>query len=98
MLCSGKDLLLVMLVQIDKIVAVAGNPHQQVTIVVRGCLGIAQGLGVHNIKLNMMPVESKIAANEMHQAFNARWVFKNTGQKTLVQQGAAGFGLIHFAQ
>lgn len=56
---ARNNLFLVVDVQIDKVVAVPGHAHQQIAIFSGSGLGLAQGLGINHIKLNMMPVELK---------------------------------------
>ena len=60
MLRSPDNLVLKFKPEINKIIAVAGNPYEKIAVIVRCALGIAQGPGVNNVKLNMVSIESEI--------------------------------------
>ena len=65
LLGSGNNFLLVVLVQVNEIITVTGYPNQQVFVIPRRRLGPAQGLGIDDIELDMMPIEFKIGPDEM---------------------------------
>ena len=56
MLCPVDDLLLMILVQIDKVVTIAGHAYEQVAVGVWIRLGLAKRLRIHDVELNMVPV------------------------------------------
>ena len=78
------DFHLVMLVKIDKIVAVAGNPHQKVPVIVRVLLGIFQRIGIDDIKLDVMPPEFEITSDKKGQLVQVLFVFQYLGKEPLI--------------
>jgi hypothetical protein len=53
---AGDDFVLQGFAQVTEVVAVAGNPHDQVAVLVWVFLSLAQGIGVHHVELDMMPI------------------------------------------
>lgn len=98
MLGSCYNFFLVIFVQIDEIITVTGDPNQQIPVFIRCGLCVSQCLGIDDIKLNMMAIEFEIGTNEVGKIFDALFAVENIWQKSLVEQGTAGFDLIHFAQ
>ena len=86
---SGNNLFLMVFVQIDKIIAVSGHPHQKMPIFFGGGLGFTQGFRIHYIKLDMVTVEIKIGAYQMGKVLHPVLVAEKIRKKPLVQQGAA---------
>ena len=84
MLCPGDNFLLVMPVQVDEVIAVTGNPHQQVAILIGYLLGPAQGGGVHHIELDVMAVQVEIGSDKMSHAVDPGLSLQNAGGKSLV--------------
>ena len=85
-------------VQINEIVAVSRNAHQQISILIRGLLGLAERVGIDYVELNMVAVELEIGADEAGEVIDALFTLKDAREESLVQQGAAGFELIHLAK
>ena len=88
--CPIDDLLLMVFVQIHEVVAVPGHAHQKVGIVVRRGLGFFQCVRVHDVELDVVPVEPEVGADELYQLVQILFCFEYVRQEALVQQGAAG--------
>ena len=61
------DLILQGAAQIAEIVAIAGDPHDQVPMLQRAGLGRAQGGSVHNVELDVMTAQPKVRSHQVHQ-------------------------------
>lgn len=79
LLGSGNNFLLVVLVQVNEVIAVSGDPNQQISVLIRRRLGFAQCLGINNIELDVMPIELEISPNEMRKLFDSLIAFKHAG-------------------
>ena len=51
--------------QVHEIVAVACHPHDQVAVVLRLLLGLAQGRAVDDVELDVMPVQLEIGPHQV---------------------------------
>ena len=98
MLSSFNNLLLVILIQVHEIVTVSSNTHQQIPVVIWGDLGFFECLCVYDVELDVMPVQSKIGSDEMHEFADILFCCKKIRQKPLIQQSSSRFDLVHFAQ
>jgi hypothetical protein len=58
-------------------------------------LGLAQGLGVHHVELDVMAVQTEVGADEMHEVVEAVLAFQNLGIELHVQQRPAGAAVVH---
>ncbi len=70
------DLLLQLRCQVHKIIAVPGNTHDQIPVIVRVTLGLAQQVAVDNVELDVMPVHFKIGSNQVGRFCNPSSPFK----------------------
>ena len=96
--CTVDDLLLVVFVQVNEVIAVPGHAHQKVAILIRCGLGFLKGVRVHDVELDMVSVEPEVGSDELHQLVQVFFFLQNFRQKTLVQKGTAGFDLVHFSK
>ena len=85
MLCPGYDLFLMILVQINEIVAVTCNTHKQVAIRLWSRLCLAECISVDHVKLNMMAIEPEICTKEMGEFIYALFTVKDAWKESLVQ-------------
>ena len=60
---SFNNLILKLRRQINKIITVAGHPNDQVPVIVRVILCLAQFLTVNHVKLHMVAVHLKVSPN-----------------------------------
>ena len=67
----GDDFFLMVFIQINKIVAVAGNPNKQVPVFVGRTLGFSQRLGINDVELNMVTIEIEIGPDKMGDILDA---------------------------
>ena len=58
-------------------------------------LGGAEGFGVHDVELDVMPVEGEIGSDEMHQFVQPFVIFQQLRREFLVEQRAAGADVVH---
>ena len=75
---SSNYFFLMVFVQVNKIIAVAGHSDEQVTVFMGGCLGFAEGFGVNDIELDMMAIQFEISPNEVTEVIDACLTFENT--------------------
>ena len=65
MLGSRDDLILQRLGQIHEIVAVTGDPHNQVPVIVRMLPGPLERIAVDHIELDVMRIAGEVGANQL---------------------------------
>ena len=94
MLGAGDDLVLEGLAEVAEVVAVAGDADDQVTVLFGMGLRLAQRLRIDDIELDMMAVELEVGADELNEHIEAGIVFQQLGRELLVEQSAAGAGVI----
>lgn len=73
------DLFLVGGVQVHKVIAVAGHPHQQVAVIVRFGLGLSLYIRIDNVELNVVAVKFEIGSDEACQFFQVFFFFQHVG-------------------
>ena len=79
LLGSADNFLLVVYVQINELIAVTGDPNQQISVLIRRRLGFAQCLGINDIKLDVMSIEFEISPDEVPKIFDSLFPFKHAG-------------------
>ena len=85
-------------IQVNEIVTVSSNTHQQVPVVIGKGLGFFKCFGVHDVELDVMTVQSKIGSDELCELADISLCCKYIRQESLVQQSSARFYLVHFTQ
>ena len=76
MLSPSDNLILKIFTQVIEIVAVPGYPYNKVPVKLRVLLGIFQGVGTHNIELNVVAIQTEIAADQSRKVVIAFLIFK----------------------
>ena len=62
---SCNDLILQSLAEVAEVVAVAGDAHDEIAVLLRMSLCFAERCGVHHVELNMMAPQLKIRSDEV---------------------------------
>ena len=70
--------------QIDKVITISGNPHNQVPVFAWFLLRFAQGFGIDNIELNMMAIHFEIGSNQLFDLFDAGFIREKLWRKFLI--------------
>jgi D-arabinose 5-phosphate isomerase GutQ len=86
MLRPHNYLILQILSQVVEIIAVTSHPYNQIAIQFRVLLRFPESSSIDNIKLDMMPVKSKIAADQGCQTIVALLILKKLRREFLIQQ------------
>ena len=95
MLGASDDLVLQSLAQIAEIVAVSGDAHNQAAVLFGVLLGGPQGVGIDNVELDVMAVQGEIGTHQADEFVQSIIGSQHLGGEFLVEQGAAGAGVIH---
>ena len=65
----------------------------------RCCAGIrlrgAERGGIHDVELDVVPVHLEVRAHELDEAVQSRVILQDLGRELLVEQRAAGAGVVH---
>ena len=96
MFSPGNDLVLQSGGEIAEIIAVARNPHDQVPILLRVLLSRAESFRGDHIELDMMPVQLEVRTHQVCQPVDSFFALEQLPRELLVQQSAAGAGVVHF--
>ena len=78
MLRPRDDFVLQRLAQIAEVVAVACHAHDQIAVLFGVFLCGAERLHINHVKLDVMPVEFEVGADELHQPVEAGFVVQQT--------------------
>ena len=65
-----EDLVLQILPEIDEVVAVAGHPHDQVSVVLRVLLSLPEGGGVHHVELDVVAVQAEVGSDQVENPWS----------------------------
>lgn len=74
--CSCYDFVLQRFAEIAEIDAVAGNPHDQITILFGMRLCIPQCLRIDHVKLDMMPPQREVGPHKMSKIVDTLFAFE----------------------
>ena len=85
-------------VEVDEVVAVAGHADEEVAVFVGAGLGVAQGFGVHDVELDVVPVQAEVGADEAAELVEVLLGLEDVREEALVEEGAAGLDLVHLGQ
>ena len=96
--CTLDDLILQRLAQIAEMIAVSGDPDDQICMLLRVQLRIDQCLSVDHIELNVVPVHIEICPDQIGHLFQPFLSFKDIWSKLLIQQRPAGLQMIHLGR
>lgn len=78
------DLVLKVFSQVVEVIAVTGNPHNEVTVFFGEFLGIFQGCSGDHIKLDMMAVHAEVRPDEVAQFCNAVFTIEEGRREFLI--------------
>ena len=62
---AGDDLVLEVDAEADKVVAVAGDPHDEVAVLLGVSLRLAERLGGDDVELDVMPIHPEVGSDEV---------------------------------
>ena len=57
--------------QVAEVIAVTGNTHNQVAVLLGIVLCMTQGGRIHHVKLDVMPVQPEVSAHQLDQVIQA---------------------------
>ena len=91
----GNDLVLQGLTQVVEIITVSGLPHDQISTVFGVLLRPAQGLGIHHVELDVVPIQFEIGADQSHQVIQPGLIGQQGGRELLIKQRSTGADMVH---
>jgi hypothetical protein len=83
------DLVLQVAAEVDEVVAVARDPHEQVAVVLGVRLRVAQHRVVDHVELDVVAVQPEVAADQVQQLLEAGVASQHLRQEALVEERAA---------
>ena len=93
--CSGDDFFLVVLIKVDKIVAVPCDADEKAAVFVRLLLRLAQCFRIDHVELDVMSSEFKVGPYELAHLLKSGVPAQNRWKESLIEQSAPRFELIH---
>ena len=94
--CPSDYFILKVASQVIKVIAVAGHTYNQIPVFLRMFLGIAQGVGIYYVKLDMMAVHPKVAPDQVSQLNSIIPATEKLRRKFLIEQGAPRLQMVDF--
>src|ERR1035438_1557805 len=87
---AGDNFLLQSTGQVTEVIAIASHPHNEIAVLLRLSLCLAQGLGGYHVKLHVMAAHLEVAAHQVSPVRPALLTRDKAGGKLEIQERAAG--------